>query len=201
MTTRPSPKAGPQGGRRPLSELSVDAESRPRAPRIESATPEDRRRGRRLALIHRMHLQDLDEVGRLLTLVEQGEVQAAQLAEAVQALEMARNYRAFGTLCGRECQVLTFHHMAEDQQMFPVLAARGDAGLRAVVARLQEEHLVVHEVLERLEEAASALVSSPGPDTFAQARETFRALERVVRSHFGYEETELEEALGYHGVV
>jgi hypothetical protein len=29
----------------------------------------------------------------------------------------------------------------------------------------------------------------------------FRALERVVRSHFGYEETELEEALGFYGVI
>lgn len=187
--------------RRPLSELTVDYGTRPKAPKIEGATPEHRRRGRHLADVHRMYLSDIDEVGRILTEVETGEREAADLAEAVQGLEMALNYRVFGTLCGRECHVLTIHHTIEDRQLFPFLAARGDDGLRAVVRRLKEEHLVVHELIERLEEAAIKLMNVPGPDTFTEARETFRALERVVRSHFGYEETELEEALGYHGVV
>lgn len=187
--------------RRPLSEMTLDEGTRPKAPRIEGATDAHRRRGRHLADIHRMYLAEIEEVGRILTRVETGEKEASELAGAVQGLEMAQNYRVFGTLCGRECHVLTIHHTIEDRQLFPVLAARGDDGLRAVVQRLREEHLVVHELIERLEEAAMALMTSPGPDTFADARGTFRALERVVRSHFGYEETELEEALGYHGVV
>jgi hypothetical protein len=187
--------------RRPLDELTVDYGTRPKAPKIEGATDEHRRRGRHLADVHKMYLRDIDEVGHILTQVESGARQASELAEAVQGLEMARNYRVFGTLCGRECHVLTIHHTIEDRQLFPVLAARGSTGLRAVVQRLQEEHLVVHELIERLEDAAMALMTAPGPDTFAEARETFRALERVVRSHFGYEETELEEALGYHGIV
>lgn len=187
--------------RRPLAEFTVDYGTRPHAPRIEGATPEHRRRGRHLADVHKMYLRDIEEVGRILTEVEKGERDAAALAEAVRGLEMARNYRIFGTLCGRECHVLTIHHTIEDRQLFPVLAARGSTGLRAVVARLQEEHLVVHELIERLEEAAIALMTSPGLQTFAEARETFRSLEVVVRSHFGYEETELEEALGFHGIV
>jgi iron-sulfur cluster repair protein YtfE (RIC family) len=188
-------------GLRPLEELRIDEARRPRAPRIEGATPAHRARGRRLALIHRMHLEDLDLVGRLLGQVERGEAEAARLAETVRALEMTRNYRAFGTLCGRECQTLSFHHTAEDRQIFPQLAAAGSPGLRAVVAQLQAEHEVVHALIERLEAAADALVATPDATGFAEARAVFRALERVVRSHFGYEETELEEALGFYGVI
>ena len=70
-----------------------------------------------------------------------------------------------------------------------------------MVARLEEEHAVVHEVILRLEAATEALMAAPTPATFAEARAVFAALERVVRSHFSYEETELEEALGYYGIV
>ena len=201
MTSNPdTDRADDARHRRPLSEIVLDEATRPKAPKIEDVTEAQRRRGRHLADVHRMYLAEIDEVGRILAEVEAGESRASALAKAVQGLEMARNYRVFGTLCGRECHVLTIHHTIEDQQIFPVLAARGDSGLRAVVQRLREEHLVVHELIERLEEAAMALMTSPGPDTFADARETFRALERVVRSHFGYEETELEEALGVHAI-
>lgn len=199
-TTRTDPAADPRT-HRPLSEITLDEATRPTAPKIPAATDAHRRRGRHLADVHRMYLAEIDEVGRILGEVEKGEGEASRLAAAVQGLDMARNYRVFGTLCGRECHVLTIHHTIEDQQVFPALAARGEGGLRAVVERLQQEHLVVHELIERLEWAAMALMTAPGPDTFAEARDTFRALERVVRSHFGYEETELEEALGYHGVM
>jgi iron-sulfur cluster repair protein YtfE (RIC family) len=188
-------------GLQPLAELTIDEGRRPKAPRIEGATPAHRAQGRRLALIHRMHLEDLDLVGRLLGQVERGEAEAGRLADEVRALQMTRNYRAFGTLCGRECQVLSFHHTAEDRQIFPQLGAAGSPGLRAVIAQLQAEHEVVHALIERLEVAADGLVARPDAVGFAAAREVFRALEGVVRSHFGYEETELEEALGFHGVI
>ncbi|WP_277620938.1 hypothetical protein [Pseudophaeobacter leonis] len=38
----------------------------------------------------------------------------------------------------------------------------------------------------------------PSDANFAQAATIFRKLEEVVRSHFGYEETELAEAIGYY---
>ena len=164
-------------------------------------TPEQRRGGWHLAAIHRMHLGDLAEIGRLLERIEAGEEEAQRLAEAVPALQMTRNYRAFGTLCGRECHVLTGHHDIEEYHLFPALSERGDAALRAVVERLIDEHRVVHALLERLEEDAVALIEAPGPEAFAEAKATFRALTDVVRSHFGYEETELADAIGVHGVL
>jgi hypothetical protein len=148
-----------------------------------------------------MHLADIEQVGRLIGLVEAGDRDVAALASMVAGLDMTRNFRVFGTLCGRECHVLTLHHRLESLHVFPVLADRGDAGLRAVVARLQAEHEVVHALILRLDEATEALMAAPAPATFAAARNAFAALERVVRSHFGYEEMELEEALGFYGIV
>lgn len=55
-----------------------------------------------------------------------------------------------------------------------------------------------HELIIRLGRAAEALAEDPRDANFVQAAATFRKLEEVVRSHFGYEETELAEAIGYY---
>ncbi|MEO1911552.1 MAG: hypothetical protein ABGX10_14140, partial [Paracoccus sp. (in: a-proteobacteria)] len=60
------------------------------------------------------------------------------------------------------------------------------------------EHEVVHELIIRLDRAADALSEDPSDENFVQAAMIFRKLEEVVRSHFGYEETELAEAIGYY---
>lgn len=181
---------------RPLSELTVEFGTRPRAPRFETATEDNRRRGRRLAAIHRMHLNDLGRIGILLDRIEAGAAEPAQLAQAIQSLEMAENVRNFGALCGRECKVLTFHHDAEEYSLFPQLEAQGNAELTALVRRLKEEHEIVHELLTRLERASMALMFDIDAERYGEVRDIFRQLERVVKSHFGYEETELEESIG-----
>jgi hypothetical protein len=77
----------------------------------------------------------------------------------------------------------------------------GSAGLRKVVARLAEEHLVIHALIDELQTGTERILRSPGKDEFEKLRASFNALDRFVRSHFGYEETELEEALGFYGVL
>lgn len=183
----------------------LDDATRPKAPRIGGLTATQRARGTRLAVFHRMHLQQLGQVQRVLAQVEASEAgagaaEAARLGTAISALDMAQNYKLFGNLCGHECQMLTFHHTAEDQALFPVLQARGTEGLRKVVDRLQAEHLVVHNLIEELEAAALHLMRNPDAAGFADVKARFLTLDKVVRSHFGYEETELEEALGFLGI-
>jgi hypothetical protein len=177
----------------------LDNATRPKAPKIEGITPAQRMAGKRLALIHDYHLEQMNEVRWVMEQVEAGEQSAAALAEAISSLQMAANYRAFGNLCGRECQMLTLHHTIEDHSLFPALRAGSD-GLRKVVDRLQEEHAVIHRLLQTLYDNAINAVRQPGRETFAATRAAFLALDRVVRSHFGYEQEELEEALGYFDV-
>ncbi|MCK0126252.1 hemerythrin domain-containing protein [Gelidibacter sp. F2691] len=184
----------------PLNDLNVDFGTRPEMPAMPEATDADRRMGRRLAAIHRMHLNDMGRIGIVLDRVEAGEATGKDLSDTLSSAEFAQNVRQFGSLCGRECKVLTFHHDAEEYSLFPELAGKGNDALRAVVARLVEEHKVVHELLVRLERAAMALMFEVDQGKFNEARAVFRQLDAVVRSHFGYEETQLEEAIGVIGV-
>jgi hypothetical protein len=178
----------------------LDDSTRPKAPKIEGTTPQQRRHGRRLALIHGMHLEQMAEVREVLDLIDAGEDAYAVLAETASSLEMTRNYRLFGNLCGQECQALTFHHTAEDQMLFPPLM-RGSDGLRKVVERLAAEHLIIHEMLVHFEAGAIAAYETPGEESFRQLKDVFDVLERFVKSHFGYEQQELEEAIGYHNIA
>ena len=177
----------------------LDDATRPKAPKIEGITPAQRRQGKRLALIHEHHLEQMNEVRWVMEQVEAGEQSTQTLLEAISSLQMAANYRVFGNLCGRECQMLTLHHTIEDQSIFPELR-HGSDGLRKVVDRLSQEHLIIHQLLEALHDKAVNAVREPDRETFAALKAAFLALDRVVRSHFGYEQEELEEALGYFGI-
>ncbi len=82
--------------------------------------------------------------------------------------------------------------------MFPRIEAAGGGKFREIVAKLKAEHEVVHELIMRLSHAAHVLSEAPSQTNFDEAAAIFRKLEEVVRSHFGYEETELAEAIGYY---
>jgi len=183
---------------RPLHDLDLREGARPTVPPYVNVTEEQRHAGRHLAAIHRMHLREISKARMVLRHVTDGTSDPSVLIKALQNMEIAQNYRLFGNLCGQECRVLQFHHDAEEHHMFPALEANGTDDIRCVVAKLREEHIVVHELLERLQEAAQALNFEPNEQSFSQAAEIFDKLEAVVRSHFGYEETELKDALGIH---
>lgn len=177
----------------------LDDETRPRAPAIPDATEADRAHGRRLSLFHRFHLQQMAMIARAITALEQGSGDAAALARNIGNMAMLDNFRRVGTLCGQECQMLTLHHTIEDQEIFPRLRNQS-AGLKAVIDRLSQEHEIVHTLLERLEQAAIRIMREPSPQALTDVRTVFDALHRVVASHFGYEEEELAEALGYYRI-
>lgn len=183
---------------RPLERLNVDYGTRPTMPALPGATDSHRRAGRRLAAIHRHYLQDLSRIAQVLDRIKAGDSPPDHLRQIVLSLNMAQNFEAFGNLCGQECRVLKMHHDIEEQSLFPQLDGAGQNALSALVARLREEHHVVHELIGRLADAAQKLMASPTVDSFGQASAVFVQLRSVVASHFKYEETELEEALGLY---
>ena len=95
--------------------------------------------------------------------------------------------------------LLTYHHRSEDREIFP-LVRPVDEGVARVVDRLVAEHAVIEALLENLVTSAQALVVEQSTSAFEALRDTFSTLERVVRSHFAYEEVELEEAIGLAAV-
>jgi hypothetical protein len=181
-----------------LEELDQDEAARPHVPPYANVTEQQKQAGRHLVAIHRMHLREISKARMVLRHIRDGALDPAALITALQDMDMSQNYRLFGNICGQECRMLQFHHDAEEQHMFPALEANGTEDIRCMVAKLRQEHLVVHELLDRLEEAAQALISAPTAGAFSTATKVFDKLEAVVRSHFGYEETGLKDALGVH---
>lgn len=181
-----------------LNELGLDEEARPKAPPVPGATEVHRRQGRQLAAIHRHYLMEMAQIGAVLARIEARDTPPEHLKQIVLSLDMAENFRVFGSLCGRECQVLKLHHDIEGADMFPRIESAGGEQFREIVTKLKAEHEVVHELIIRLSRAAETLAEDPTDTNFVQAAATFRKLEEVVRSHFGYEETELAEAIGYY---
>ena len=179
-----------------LCELNVEFNERPSMPALQNVTEAEHRAGLHLPAIHRMHLRDMQRLTHMLEQVEQGAVSPEVFAQEVSNVELTHNMRMFGTMCGRKCQVLTFHHDAEEQMIFPQLEQQNIQALSRVVERLKQEHLIVHELITRLETAAQALVQNPDAHNLAKTKATFAQLHTVVISHFRYEETELREALG-----
>ncbi|MEO1557816.1 MAG: hemerythrin domain-containing protein [Pseudomonadota bacterium] len=181
----------------PLDALSVEFGTRPRAPKLDNVSDAQRAKGRQLAHIHAHYLQDMARISMVIDRIEAGDTPPAHLARIVLATDMAQNYAAFGNLCGQGCQMLTMHHNIEEHHMFPEIEGKAHP-FAALIARLREEHKVVHELLDRLARCARDLVHQPDEAGFAQAREIYRALNRAIESHFGYEERELEAAIGVY---
>ena len=181
----------------PLDALDVEAGTRPQAPKLENVTKAQRAKGQHLAAIHAHYLSDMARISMVIDRIEAGDTPPAHLAQIVLASDMAQNFAAFGNLCGQGCQMLAMHHNIEEHHMFPEIEGRA-APFAALIARLREEHKVVHELLDRLANCAERLVNQPDADGFAETRATYRALHRAIQSHFGYEERELEAAIGVY---
>ena len=182
----------------PLDSLSVEDGERPSAPKIPGATDQDRAKGRQLAAIHRHYLMDLARILKIMQRIEAGDAPPADLADIVLHSDMAQNLSAFGTICGEACHVLKMHHDIEEGHMFPGLEGTALDGIRKVVARLKAEHLVIHELLVRLANAARACAEYPTEARFDNLRAVYSRTFTQVRSHFRYEETELKEAIGVY---
>ena len=179
-----------------LDVSALNESSRPMAPKILGATDAQRQRGGRLAAIHAIHLSDMARVRALSLRIDNDAAARILLAQAVDDLAMFNNIKTFGAMCGRECTNLLFHHQGEEQQIFPALAAHAGTGFRGVLAKLKAEHLVIHEMISDLSDQAGQVMTLPSPKSYAALREALSRLDAALKSHFGYEKTELKEVLG-----
>ena len=112
-------------------------------------------------------------------------------------MTMRQNNWTLGTYCESYCRVVTMHHTIEDRSMFPHLR-RADPRLGPVVERLQQEHLVIHDVLEGVDRALVALVT--GPDGIDALQASVDLLSDTLLSHLSYDERELVEPLARLGM-
>jgi len=176
-----------------------DESTRPTGPAWEPGrtyTPAELAAGQHLVDVHD-HLRA--ELTRLRDMVEQvaaGTRDAGWARSQLNAMTLRQNNRTLGTFCESYCRVVTVHHTLEDRALFPSLR-RADARLAPVVDRLEAEHKAIHGVIERVDRALIALVSTP--DGMAELRAAIDLLTDALLSHLSYEERELVEPLARLG--
>jgi hemerythrin-like domain-containing protein len=128
--------------------------------------------------------------------VAAGEEQAHRARTIINELALRQNNWTLGAYCAQYCRFVTGHHTLEDRSVFPHLR-RSEPALAPVLDRLEDEHHVIHDVLERVDRALVDLVSGTGDSD--GARRAVDLLSDTLLSHLAYEERELIQPLARHG--
>jgi hemerythrin-like domain-containing protein len=109
---------------------------------------------------------------------------------------MRQNNWTLGAYCASYCTMVTQHHGIEDQSIFPHLRS-ADADLVPVIDRLEQEHVIIHEVVEGVDRALVNLTRNPGD--FSELQEAVDILTDTLLSHLAYEEQQIIEPIARYG--
>ena len=174
----------------------LDDSTRPRVAGSVDLTPVQRLAGEHLRMIHDHFRQQLAQLTAAVTELRDGTGAVGVVREHLHQLAPALTAQQVSGLCRQVCRFLTMHHSIEDHSMFPAVATL--EAYAPVAARLAEEHLVIHEHLERVDDLALATYADPL--RVAELVTAVAELRSDLESHFAYEETEMTEPLGLLGL-
>lgn len=189
----------PDDGTRLADEQPWDESTRPTGPSPDSQrtyTAHEQAAGQHLVDVHDALRSELSQLRDLVEQVAAGQTGVHDARSHIAAMTLRQNNWTLGVYCASYCRVVTGHHGLEDQSVFPHLRS-SDPRLVPVIDRLESEHHVISEVLERVDQALVALVSQP--DGLAQLRSAVDLLTDTLLSHLSYEERELVEPLARLG--
>jgi hypothetical protein len=155
-----------------------------------------------LLQVHDMLRGELDYLRAELAEVERGVTTAGEARAAIHGLTLVQHSWQLGAYCARYCRVVTQHHTIETGSVFPHLR-RSDPALGPVVDRLDEEHLVIHGVIESLDASLVAMVGDgstpPDEQDFSGVHSALDTLTDTLLSHLSYEEHQLVDPLARFG--
>jgi alkanesulfonate monooxygenase SsuD/methylene tetrahydromethanopterin reductase-like flavin-dependent oxidoreductase (luciferase family) len=195
-----APDPTPDDGERLTDEQPWDETTRPTGPAADPShryTPDQQAAGRHLIDVHDHLRQELTQLRDLVAQVARGEAAAAAARSFITRMTIRQNTWTLGTFCESYCRVVTQHHTLEDRSVFPHLK-RSDPALEAVIDRLEQEHVTIADILERVDQALVGLVSESGEGSEGVNR-AIDLLTDALLSHFSYEERELIGPLAQHG--
>ncbi|WP_428965719.1 LLM class flavin-dependent oxidoreductase [Micromonospora fluostatini] len=191
----------PDDGKRHSDTAAWDEGSRPTGPapqRGRTYSARERAQGQHLIDVHDHLRQELTQLRDLVDQVEAGALDLGVARSHLNEMTLRQNNWTLGAYCESYCRVVTTHHTIEDATMLPHLR-RADPRLGPVTRRLEEEHRVIHGVIEAVDRALVALVSGDGD--IRGLRSAVDLLTDALLSHLSYEERELVEPLArlsYH---
>lgn len=190
----------PDDGRRLTGDLPWDETSRPRYPDTSDSsgyTEAQLAVPRHLVDVHDHLRSELAQVRDVVDQVARGMLSVGSARSAVNAMTMRQNQWTLGAYCESYCRVVTGHHTLEDASIFPHLRWT-DPAAAPVIARLEEEHEVIHDVLDDVDRALVALVADE-EGAMDRLRHVVDVLTDTLLSHLAYEERELMHPLARHG--
>jgi len=190
----------PDNGVRLSTERLWDESQRPRGPKPAGGTEygaAGRALAQELVAVHDHLRGELSQLREMIGQVAAGSLDPGTARSEIAKLTMRQNQWTVGAYCESYCRLVGMHHTLEDQALFPGLRSL-DQRLAPVVDRLHAEHLVIAGVLERVDAALVALVTSPATG-MSDLRSGVDLLTDTLLSHLSYEEGELVEPLGRLG--
>ena len=139
---------------------------------------------------------ELIELREILAQVRDGAVSAGSARSALNEMALRQNDWTLGAFCSRYCGAVAQHHGLEDDAVFPHLV-RSDRSLEPVIARLTDEHLVIHDAIQAVDRALVGHINHP--DDYSPIQSAIDALTDSLLSHLSYEEHEIVEPLARLG--
>jgi hemerythrin-like domain-containing protein len=187
-----------------LGAVPWDESTRPTYPVPAGATYAEHQQAypQHLVDVHDALRAELTQLRDVVDQVRRGLMQVGQARSVINTMTMRQNNWTLGAYCESYCRIVTGHHSLEDHSMFRYLR-QSDPAAVAVVDRLAEEHVVIHDVLEQVDRALVGLVAaSPADmsDALEELSTTIDLLTDTLLSHLSYEERELLHPLAQHGM-
>jgi hypothetical protein len=192
----------PDDGKRRSSTQVWDESVRPIGPAPDPGrtyTAHDQAAAQQLIEVHNALRTELGEIYNLIDQVAAGTMDVGAARSHINQMTMRQNNWTLGTYCESYCRIVTLHHTIEDQSVFPHLR-RGDPRIAPVIDRLQQEHHVIHDVLDSVDQALVGLVATADAAGIAKLRDAADLLSDSLLSHLSYEERELAEPIARLGM-
>ena len=159
--------------------------------RITEASTTAPREGmfRELLYIHTHLRRDLQTVRRLADEVRDG-LSPQDIAAEVRNLETNSPLWRLKYGCMYYCRFVHLHHTLEDAALFPMVR-KNDPSLNSVVDRLEEDHLTVHHITERIAALADEVTDDESGERRSQLVAALTELEDHLLAHLALEEESL----------
>jgi alkanesulfonate monooxygenase SsuD/methylene tetrahydromethanopterin reductase-like flavin-dependent oxidoreductase (luciferase family)/hemerythrin-like domain-containing protein len=196
----------PDDGTRLSASLPWREDDRPSVPQPADATYTAMQQAhpQHLLEIHDALRSELARVREVVDQVRDGLMTVGRARSVINTMAMRQNNWTLGAFCQSYCRIVTGHHTLEDRSVFTHLR-HADPGLAPVLDRLEDEHHVIADVLDQVDEALVALAAEDGYGTAGIAaldelQRTIDLLTDTLLSHLAYEERELFHPLAEHGL-
>jgi hypothetical protein len=129
--------------------------------------------------VHGNLRKELEKILGTLEQVKTGAMSIDRARSALNEMTIRQNNWKLGAYCASYCTRLTRHHGIEDESIFLHLRS-ADAGLAPVIDRLEQEHLIIHEVIEGVDRALVDLVRTE--DDFTELQDAIDILSDTLLS-------------------